>query len=343
MHYMHYHMISQLGVLHIAAVLTMLERVQPVMLSDILAARTRLAGQTLVTPVVGCQAAPAGKTVRLKLESLQPIGSFKLRPIGNAVLSRTSAQLAAGIYTSSSGNSALGVAWMARQLGIEGTAVVPANAPEAKLEKLRRLGARIDMRSVEDWWRAIQRGALPEQEGVYIDAVRDPACLAGDATIGLEILEQFPDVEAIFVPFGGGGLACGIACAVRAIHPQVKVIACELDTAHPCKAALAAGAPVETPHDPGFVSGVGFGTVLPEMWPLIRSLVDGVITVSLAEVASAIKVMVENNRVVAEGAGAIPVAAALSGRYGYSRVCAVVSGGNLDSAALSTILQGGVP
>jgi threonine dehydratase len=321
----------------------MLERVQPVALSDILAARMRLAGQTLITPVVACHAAPADKAVRLKLENLQPIGSFKLRPIGNAVLSLPVAQLAAGIYTSSSGNSALGVAWMARQLGITGTAVVPANAPEAKLEKLRRLGARIEMLSVEEWWSAIRVGTLAEQEGVYIDAVRDPACLAGDATVGLEILEQFPDVEAIFVPFGGGGLACGIACAIRAIHPKVKVIACELETAHPCKAALAAGAPVETAHDPGFVSGVGFGTVLPEMWPLISSLVDGVITVTLAEVANAIKVMVENNRVVAEGAGAIPVAAALSGRYEYSRVCAVVSGGNLDNSALSTILQGRVP
>jgi threonine dehydratase len=321
----------------------MLERVQPVTLSDIQAARTRLAGQSLITPVVACHAAPAHKTVRLKLENLQPIGSFKLRPIGNAVLSRTPAQLAAGIYTSSSGNSALGVAWMARQLGITATAVVPANAPEAKLEKLRRLGARIDMRSVAQWWNAIRVGELAEQEGVYIDAVRDPACLAGDGTVGLEILEQFPDVEAIFVPFGGGGLACGIACGIRAIHPKVKVIACELETAHPCKAALAAGSPVETPHDPGFVSGVGFGSVLPEMWPLVSSLVDGVITVTLAEVANAIKVMVENNRVVAEGAGAIPVAAALSGRYEYSRVCAVVSGGNIDSSALSTILQGRVP
>jgi len=321
----------------------MLERVQPVALSDILAARLRLAGQALVTPVVGCHAAPPGKTVRLKLENLQPIGSFKLRPIGNAVLARPQAQLAAGIYTSSSGNSALGVAWMARQLGITGTAVVPANAPEAKLEKLRRLGARIEMLSVEEWWRAIHVGTLPGQEGVYIDAVRDPACLAGDATVGLEILEQFPEVEAIFVPFGGGGLACGIACAIRAIHPKVKVIACELETAHPCKAAFAAGAPVETPHDAGFVSGVGFGTVLPEMWPLISTHVDGVITVTLAEVANAIKLMVENNRVVAEGAGAIPVAAALSGRYEYTRVCAVVSGGNLDRSALSTILHGGVP
>ncbi len=321
----------------------MFEEIQPIRLAEIRAAHARLAGLTVATPAVACPAAPEGKLVRLKLENLQPIGSFKLRPVGNAVLSRTRAELAAGIYTSSSGNSALGVAWMARQVGIKATAVVPENAPGAKLEKLRRLGAHIEMISVERWWQAIRTGALGGERGVYIDAVRDPACLAGDATVGLEILEQFPDVEAIFVPFGGGGLACGIACAVRAVNPAVKVIACELETAHPCRAAFAAGAPVETAHDAGFVSGVGFSTVLPEMWPLIRSHLDGAITVSLAEVAAAIRVMLENNRIVAEGAGAIPVAAALSGRHEYSRVCAVVSGGNLDNSALTTILQGGIP
>jgi threonine dehydratase len=321
----------------------MLEQVKPVGMNEIRAAQARLEGLAMVSPVVACLAAPPGKTVRLKLENLQPSGSFKIRPIGNAVRARTPAQLAGGIYTSSSGNSALGVAWMARELGISATAVVPANAPEAKLEKLRRLGARIEMLSVEDWWRAIRVGRLGDERGVYIDAVRDPACLAGDATVGLEILQQFPDVEAILMPFGGGGLACGIACAVRLLRPDIKIIACELETAHPCKAALDAGAPVETPHEPGFVSGVGFGTVLPEMWPLIRSMVDSVITVSLVEVAAAIKVLVENNRVVAEGAGAIPVAAALSGRYEQSKVCAVVSGGNLDSSMLTTILQGALP
>jgi threonine dehydratase len=321
----------------------MFEEVQPVTLAEIHAARARLAGLTVVTPAVTCHAAPSGKLVRLKLENLQPIGSFKLRPIGNGVLSRTREQLAGGIYTASSGNSALGVAWMARQLGIKATAVVPENAPLGKLQKLRGLGARIEMISVERWWQAIRTGSLGDEYGVYIDAVRDPACVAGDATVGLEILEQFPDVEAIFVPFGGGGLACGIACAVQEVNPNVKVIACELKTAHPCKAALAAGAPVETAHDSGFISGVGFSTVLPEMWPLIRSHLDGAITVSLPEVAAAIKMMVESNRIVSEGAGAIPVAAALSGRHQYSRVCAVVSGGNLDNDALTTILQGNVP
>ena len=321
----------------------MLEEVKPVGMVQIAAARQRVADLSMITPLVGCDIAPQGKTVRLKLENLQPIGSFKIRPIANSVLSRKRADLSSGIYTTSSGNSALGVAWMARRLGIGATAVVPANAPQAKLEKLRRLGTRIEVLANDVWWRAIESGTLDDQEGVYIDAVRDPASLAGDATIGAEILEQWPDVEAILIPFGGGGLACGIGCAVRAIKPDVKIIACELASAHPLKSAFDAGAPTQTSHEAGFVSGVGFGSVLHEMWPLARSMIDEVITVSLAQVAQAIKLLAENNRIVAEGAGAVSVAAALTARYAQSKVCAVISGGNIDSDILATILQGRTP
>jgi threonine dehydratase len=321
----------------------LLEIVKPVDLAQIDAARQRVAGLSVITPLVGCDIAPQGKTLRLKLENLQPIGSFKIRPIANAVLSMRRADLSAGIYTTSSGNSALGVAWMARRLGIGATAVVPANAPQAKLEKLRSLGTRIEVLPNDAWWRAIESGALDDQEGVYIDAVRDPASLAGDATIGVEILEQWPDVEAILIPFGGGGLACGIGCAIRAIKPHVKIIACELASAHPLKSAFDAGAPAQTSHEAGFVSGVGFGSLLHEMWPLVRSMVDEVITVSLAQVAQAIKLLAENNRIVAEGAGAVSVAAALTARYAPTKVCAVISGGNIDSEILASILQGRMP
>jgi threonine dehydratase len=319
------------------------DAVKPVGRTQIDAARARIEGLSMTTPLVGCDIAPPGKTIRLKLENLQPIGSFKVRPIANAVLSRNRTELNAGIYTTSSGNSALGVAWMARRLGISATAVVPANAPQAKLEKLRRLGARIEVHANDVWWRAIESGTLVDQEGVYIDAVRDPASLAGDATIGSEILEQWPDVEAILIPFGGGGLACGVACAVRALRPDVKIIACELASAHPLQAAFEAGAPTATAHDPGFVSGVGYGTVLPEMWPLLRTMIDEVVTVSLAQVAQTIKLLAENNRIVAEGAGAISVAAALAAQYSHSKVCAVISGGNIDSGVFAEILRGHTP
>ncbi len=321
----------------------MFEVVKAVGMAQIEAAKHRIEGLSLVAPLVDCNLATPGKTVRLKLENLQPIGSFKIRPIANAVLSRNRADLQAGIYTTSAGNSALGVAWMARRLGIGATAVVPANAPPAKLEKLKRLGARIDTLTNEAWWQAIEQGTLETQSGVYIDAVRDPASLAGDATIGAEILAQWPEVEAILVPFGGGGLACGIACAVRAVKPQVKIIACELSSAHPLKSAFDAGAPTQTAHEPGFVSGIGFGTVLPEMWPLAKSMIDEVVTVSLAQVAEAIKLLAEGNHIVAEGAGAVSAAAALFGHYSETKVCAVISGGNIDSKVLAAILQGRMP
>ncbi len=320
-----------------------LEEVKAVGITQIEAARARIEGLSVLTPLVGYQPAPLGKTIRLKLENLQPIGSFKIRPIANAVLTKNPAELRSGLYTTSSGNSALGVAWMARHLGVSATAIVPADAPQAKLEKLRGLGTRIEMRSVEAWWLAIQSGVLADQEGVYIDAVRDPASLAGDATIGVEILTQWPDVEAILIPFGGGGLASGIACAVRALRPEVKIIACELASAHPLRSAFDAGAPTPTAHDAGFLSGVGYGSVLPEMWPLLRAMIDQVVTVSLAQVAQAIRLLAENNRIVAEGAGALSVAAALAAEYSQSKVCAVVSGGNIDHDVFAAILRGQLP
>jgi threonine dehydratase len=319
------------------------EIIKPVDLAHIEAARTRLSGLARLTPLIEFADAARSGPLRLKLENLQEIGSFKIRPIGNAVLSRPRESLASGLYTTSSGNSALGVAYMARRLGIPATALVPENAPAAKLDRLRNLGARLDMRSVAAWWRAIEAGTLPDQAGVYIDAVRDPESLAGDATIGLEILDEWPQVEAVFVPFGGGGLACGIGCALRALAPKVRIIACELESAQPLKAAFAAGRPVQTSFDAGFVSGVGFGSVLPEMWPLIQSMIDDVVTVPLEQVARTIKTLAEQAHVVAEGAGALAVAGASTERYQGYRACAVVSGGNIDARVLAAILEDRMP
>jgi threonine dehydratase len=282
----------------------------------------------------------ADSRVHLKLENLQPPGSFKLRPIANAMLTRSSHELSAGVHTFSSGNSALAMAWMAKRMGITATAVVPEGAAESKLALLRAADARIVTQPFAEWWEAVTSGECAQYDTAYIDAVRDPAAFAGNGTIGVEILEDVPDVDAIFVPFGGGGLGCGIANAVRALRRDVKVIVCELETAHPFKAARAAGGPVDAPCDPGFVTGVGFGSVLPEMWPLAQRLIDDTMTVSSREVVDAIRLMAVENKVVAEGAGAIAVAAALSKRHRFSNVCAVVSGGNLDPTLLARILRG---
>ena len=286
-----------------------------------------------------CAGASADRPVHLKLENLQPAGSFKLRPIANAMLSRPRSALSAGVHTFSSGNSSVAMAWMARRIGITSTAVVPEGAPPSKLALLRALDARIVNQPFAEWWTAVTSGGGSQFESVYIDAVRDPAAFAGNGTIAWEILEDVPDVDAIFVPFGGGGLACGIANGLRAAGSKAKVIACELDTAHPFKSAREAGRPVESPCDPGFVTGVGFGSVLAEMWPLASRLIDDTLTVSLSEVVNAIKLLAESNKVVAEGAGAIPVAAALAYRHQFRNVCAVVSGGNLDPALLAKILR----
>ncbi len=308
--------------------------------AEIESARARLRGVVARTPTLRCAGAPAGIAVHLKLENLQPAGSFKLRPIGNAILSRPQGVLGAGVHTFSSGNSALALAWMAKRAGIAATAVVPEGAAESKLELIRSLDARIVHQPFADWWSAVTSGRCSQLDTLYIDAVRDPAALAGSGTLAAEILEDVPDVEAIFVPFGGGGLACGIANALRVSGSAVKVVVCELDSAHPFKSARDAGAPVESPCDPGFVTGVGFGAVLAEMWPVASCLIDNTLTVSLREVVDAIKLLATGNHVVAEGAGAIPVAAALSNRHRFKRVCAVVSGGNLDPALLAKILTG---
>jgi threonine dehydratase len=282
--------------------------------------------------------------VTLKLENLQAVGSFKVRPVGNILLDAAPAALASGVLTCSSGNSGVALAWMARRLALTATVVVPeGRTPRAKLERLEALGARIVAEPFERWWAAVEALGHPRLAGRYVDAVRDPAALAGNATVALEILEQVPGVEAIFVPLGGGALACGVATAVRLLRPEVKVIACELESAQPFSAALRAGAVTTTRCDPGFVSGVGFSSMLPQMWPLCRELIDGTLTVSLAEVAAAIRRLALGNKVIAEGAGALPVAAALAGRHPYTRVCAVVSGGNLDPVMLSTIIAGGIP
>lgn len=315
-----------------------------VTIDDVRAARERTRALTLRTPLVECGAPSDGEgRVHLKLENLQPIGCFKARPIANAVLARPRDALARGIYTASSGNSALGVAWMAAKLGIPATALVPDNAPADKLDALRAWGTRIDTLPFASWWQVIRNAGHPDAAGLYIDAVRDPAAIAGDGVIGLEIIEQLGEADAIFAPFGGGGLISGIACAAKALKPDIRIIGCELESAAPLAAAFAAGRPVEIPFDAGFISGVGVGSVLPEMWPLLRSMVDSVVTVSLAEVAAAMKTAARANCVVIEGAAAIAVAAALRERGRYRHACAIVSGGNIDSALLAAALGGRVP
>jgi threonine dehydratase len=315
----------------------------PIPLSEIYAARERLTGAVTRTPLVRLNVDDAPVEIYLKLENLQAIGSFKLRGAGNAMLLAGRDRLARGVFTASAGNMAQGVAWYARRMGVACSVVVPDHAPETKLAAIRRLGASIVKVSFAEWMQVLKTRRYDGLDGYFVHPVSDPAVMAGNGTIGLEILEDLPDVDAVLIPFGGGGLSSGIASALRALRPAARIFACEVDTAAPLAAALSAGAPREITYTPSFVDGIGAPFVLPEMWPVVSQLLDGSLVMTLADVAAAIRLLAERNRVIAEGAGATPVAAALAGQAGSGKVVCVVSGGNIDLGKLRSILAGELP
>jgi threonine dehydratase len=238
---------------------------------------------------------------------------------------------------------AQGVAYLARKLGVPCSVIVPEHAPDTKLGAIERLGGRIVKVPFDRWWQVMLEHEYPGMEGLFIHPVADRRVMAGNGTIALEILEDLPEADAILIPYGGGGLSSGIAAAARALKPDLKIYGCEVETAAPLRASFAAGQAVSSDYTPSFVDGIGGKSVLAEMWPLVSSLLDGSITVSLEEVASAIRLLVQRVRVVAEGAGAASVAAALTGETVASKTVCVISGGNLDPSKLVRILQGEVP
>jgi threonine dehydratase len=323
-------------------------------LAAIHAARGRIAGRALRTPLLRLPPREGEPEIWLKLENLQPIGSFKIRGAASAIGLLSREALARGVYTASAGNMAQGVAWCAREAGVPCAVVVPDSAPRAKLDAVERLGARVVPVPFEAWWRVMVERRYEGLEGHFVHPVSDDAVLAGNATIGLEILEDLPEPAAVLVPYGGGGLSCGIAAALRAAGSRAPVFACEVETAAPLAASLAAGAPNTIEYRASFVDGIGARGVLAEMWPLAQALLAGSCVVSLEEVAGAIRTLVARARTVAEGAGAASLAAALarrpaSGPGGASvawpegSVVCVVSGGNLDPGKLAAVLEGRIP
>lgn len=311
-------------------------------LDEIRAARETIAGTVVRTPLVRLQVdEPAA--IYLKLENLQPIGSFKLRGAYNAIKRASQEELAAGVVTATAGNMGQGVAWAARELGVPATIVVPETAPQTKLAAIERLGGRIVKAPFDAWWAAIEEHRFEGAEGLFVHPVENERMMAGSGTIGLEILEDLPDVDAVVIPWGGGGLTTGIASAVKQIRPETKIYAAEPETGAPLTAALAAGEPVEIDYTASFVDGAGARALLPRMWELARPLLDGAHAMSLEDTAGAVRLLAERARVIAEGAGALSVASALSGRVGLGEIACVVSGGNIDFSTLTQILAGETP
>jgi len=287
-----------------------------------------IAGKAIRTPLVRLNFDDGLAEIFLKLENLQPIGSFKIRGAANAIARLSS--LERGVVTASAGNMAQGVAWCARELGVPCTVIAPSSAPDAKVSAIERLGGRVIKVSFDEWWRAFAERSFAGVEGTFIHAFDDPFVMAGNGTIGLEILEDLPEVDAVVVPWGGGGLTCGVASAVRALRPSCKVFTAEVATAAPFAASFAAGKPTEIDYQASWIDGIGAKAVFPQMFERARALIDGALVADLDSVASALRLLVTGNHIIAEGAGACPVACALSGSAGRSRVVCIVSGGNID-------------
>jgi threonine dehydratase len=303
-------------------------------LEQIRRARERLGGDALRTPLVAYD-----ERIWLKLECLQPIGSFKLRGALAAVRGASPEELAHGVVTASAGNMAQGVAWAAREAGVPARIVAPNSAPRAKLDRVEQLGGEVILVPHEVWWQTMVDRRYEGVDGLFVHPVDDEAVMAGNGTIGLELVEQLDHFDAVVIPWGGGGLTTGIASAVKALRPDVRVVTAEPETAAPLAASFVAGEPVEIDYRPSFVDGAGGRALLPSMWARAQKLVDKAVAVPIDETAAAVRLLASRTHVVAEGAGALALAAALRGDAGGTgRVICVVSGGNIDAAVLARIL-----
>lgn len=312
-------------------------------LEEIRRAREVLAGTAIRTPLVRLDVDSAAE-IWLKLELLQPVRSFKIRGAGNAIGQATDAELADGVLTASAGNMAQGVAYAARLRGVPATIVVPDHAPQTKVDAIERYGGRVIKVPYDEWWQVLVTGRYEGAGGLFVHPVDDDRVMAGNGTIGLELLEQSPDFDTVVVPYGGGGLLTGIASAVKAERPGVRVVAAEPATGAPVAATLAAGTPTAVDYRPSFVDGSGSRELIPRVWEQASQLLDGAFALPLDEVAAAVRLIAERTRVIAEGAGALAVATALSDRLdGARKVVCIVSGGNIDFAVLSRILLGEQP
>lgn len=309
-----------------------------VSLADVVLARERLRGVVPPTPLVRLDV-DGDSEIWLKLENLHPIGSFKIRGAGNALLSAAPEQLRPGAVTTSAGNMAQGVAWWARRLGIPATAVVPERAPAAKTLAVDRLGGRVVRVPFDRWWACMDGSETTGEPGCFVHPVADPAVIAGNGTLGLELVETLPRIDTVLVPWGGGGLSTGIATALEGLRPEARVYGCEVETATPLTASLAAGSPAAVEPRASFVDGIGGKSLLPAMWPLTQRLIAGSVVVAIEQVKQALRLLVARHRVVAEGAGAVSIAAALAGHARGVTVC-VVSGGNIQADVLADVLSG---
>ena len=308
-----------------------LDPVRPIQLSEIKEARKRIANTITRTPLIRLELGPEFPDIRLKLENLQPINAYKLRGAANAVALLSEDERKRGVWTISAGNAGQGVAYAARKAGVPCSVVVVETAPKSKLERMRALGAKLIPVPYDVAWKALDERSFPGAEGTFVHPFDDANFITGHATMGLEILEDAPDTAAIIAAIGGGGLITGVASAIKALRPQTKVFGVEPETAAPAALSFEKGSPqVFAGWKASFVDGAGGQSMCPRMWERMKPVVDDYLVVTLEETKNAMRLMAEKARVISEGAGALPLAAALSGKAGKGAIVAVVSGGNID-------------
>ena len=309
----------------------MLERVRPIQLSDIQEARKRIARTIVRTPLIRLELGSAFPDIRLKLENLQPINAYKLRGAANSVALLSEEQRKRGVWTISAGNAGQGVAYAARAAGVPCTVVVVETAPKSKLERMKALDAKLIPVPYEIAWKALDERSFPRAEGTFIHPFDDDNFIAGHGTMGLEILEDAPDAAAVIASIGGGGLITGVGSAIKALKPEIKVFGVEPETAAPAALSFEKGSPQNFPNwKASFVDGAGGQSMFPRMWERMKPVVDGYLVVTLEETKNAMRFMAEKARIISEGAGALPLAAALSRKVGKGPIVAIVSGGNID-------------
>src|SRR6266436_4892305 len=323
---------------------TTLEPVRPIELSEIRAARERIAKTIVRTPLIRLELGPEFPDIRLKLENLQPINAYKLRGAANAVAMLSEEERKRGVWTISAGNAGQGVAYAAREAGVPCAVVVVETAPKSKLERMQALGAKLIPVPYEVAWQALEERSFPGADGTFIHPFDDDNFIAGHGTMGLEILEQAPETAAVIASIGGGGLITGIGSAIKALRPNAKVFGVEPETAAPAALSFEKGSPqVFENWKASFVDGAGGQSMFPRMWERMKPVVDGYLVVTLEETKNAMRLMAEKARLISEGAGALPVAAALSGKAGKGPIVAIVSGGNIDMKKFCELIGATTP
>ena len=319
---------------------TTLEAVRPIELAEIKEARERIAGTIVRTPLIRLDVGPGYPDIRLKLENLQPINAYKLRGAANAVAMLSESERQRGVWTISAGNAGQGVAYAARQAGVPCSVVAIETAPVSKLERMRALGAKLILVSYDAAWKALDDRAFPGLEGTFVHPFDDHNFITGHGTMGLEILEDAPDTRAVIAGIGGGGLITGVGSAIKALKPEVQVWGAEPETAAPAALSFAMDSPqVFKEWQASFVDGAGGKSVFPRMWQRMKPVVDGYIVVSLEDTKRSMRLMAEKARIISEGAGALPLAAALTGKAGQGPIVAIVSGGNIDLHKFSELIE----